>query len=152
MHPTIFCEYRRMMTMPKWRLMILTWIDLWFSWSLSRRCSHSLYVNLATSVTNMRAAGMRPDTYLETALIANAVIYNVTWRSPETLVGWCSISGLVFNSIVDCSKLLKGHVSTSKFCLLLLLNLLQVYYRSASAMIYDRAECRSSFLVLTSFF
>ena len=24
--------------------------------------------------------------------------------------------GLVFNSIVDCSKLLKGHVSTSKIC------------------------------------
>ena len=51
--------------------------------------------------------------------------------------------GLVFNSIVNDSRLLKAHVPTSKICLLLLLNLLQIYYRFASATIYDRAECRS---------
>ena len=50
---------------------------------------------------------------------------------------------MVFNSIVNDSRLLKAHVQTSKICLLLLLNLLQIYYRFASATIYDRAECRS---------
>ena len=51
--------------------------------------------------------------------------------------------GLVFNSIVNDSRLLKAHVQTSKICILLLLNLLQIYYRLASATIYDRAECWS---------
>ena len=51
--------------------------------------------------------------------------------------------GLAFNSIVNDSRLLKAHVPTSKICLLLLLNLLQIYYRFASATIYDRAECQS---------
>ena len=50
---------------------------------------------------------------------------------------------MAFNSIVNDSRLLKAHVPTSKICLLLLLNLLQIYYRFASATIYDRAECRS---------
>ena len=52
-------------------------------------------------------------------------------------------SGLAFNSIVNDSRLLKARVPISKICLLLLLNLLQIYYRFASATIYDRAECRS---------
>ena len=51
-----------------------------------------------------------------------------------------SPTGLAFNSIADNSRLLKGHVPTSKICLLLLLNLLQICDRSASATIYDRAE------------
>ena len=53
------------------------------------------------------------------------------------------VSKLVSNSMVDCSKLLKGHFSTSKICLLLLLNLPQICYRFTSATIYDRAECQS---------
>ena len=36
-------------------------------------------------------------------------------------------SGLAFNSIVNDSRLLKANVPTSKICLLLLLNLLQIY-------------------------
>ena len=52
------------------------------------------------------------------------------------------LPGLAFNSIVNDSRLLKAHVQTSKICLLLLLNLLQIYYRFASATICDRAECR----------
>ena len=52
-------------------------------------------------------------------------------------------SGLLFSSIVNFRKLLRAHVQTSKICLLLLLNLLQIYLRSASATICDRAECRS---------
>ena len=50
---------------------------------------------------------------------------------------------LAFNSIANDSRLVKAHVQTSKICLLLLLNLLQIYYRFVSATIYDRAECRS---------
>ena len=36
------------------------------------------------------------------------------------------LPGLAFNSIVNDSSLLKAHVPTSKICLLLLLNLLQI--------------------------
>ena len=50
---------------------------------------------------------------------------------------------MAFNSIVNDSRLLKAHVPTSKICLILLSNLLQIYYRFDSATIYDRAECRS---------
>ena len=35
-------------------------------------------------------------------------------------------AGLAFKSMADNSKLLKAHVPTSKICLLLLLNLLQI--------------------------
>ena len=37
-------------------------------------------------------------------------------------------TGLAFNSIVNDSRLLKAHVQTSKICLLLLLNLLQICF------------------------
>ena len=46
-------------------------------------------------------------------------------------------SGLVINLIVNDSRMRKADVPTSKICLLLLLNLLQIYYRFASATIYD---------------
>ena len=63
---------------------------------------------------------------------------------PGDVVGlYIRHSGLAFNLIVNDSRLLKAHVPTSKICLLLLLNILQIYYRFTSATIYDRAECRS---------
>ena len=61
----------------------------------------------------------------------------------QLTIGQKSYTGLAFSSVVDHSKLLKPHVQTSKICLLLLLNLLQICYKFTSATIYDRAECRS---------
>ena len=66
----------------------------------------------------------------------------IIFRCASSRIEASYFSGLVFNSIVNDSRLLKAHIQTSKICLLLLLDLLQIYYRFASATIYDRAECR----------
>ena len=54
-----------------------------------------------------------------------------------------NVSGSAFSSVADHHRWLERHVPTSKICSLLLLNLLQICYRSASATFYDLFECQS---------
>ena len=91
------------------------------------------------------AIALTPSCILDSWRLRHSPLHRLVQLRQNRHIAGCKkyVPGLVFNSIVNDSRLLKAHLQTSKICLLLLMNLLQIYYRFAFATIYDRADCRS---------